>query len=202
MEFLEGELHSEFWEWILGVRTRRKHSEAINHQSCPTKNTSCCEGHHCVSEWKWWFLLWADLRGWGSREGLLPAPSFPLLFSPLHDFPLFHPLGRGKWNFAPFFWSFQLILTKDPLLWSFLTGQMQIAWSCFHPRLSQLWRAQLQTIIPQFCVKMKQTPCSSHCPKDNWLPVWEISAYFSPSTACLVLLVQRCAAQDPSSCCA
>lgn len=137
------------------------------------------------SEWKSWFLLWADLRGWGTWEYLLPAPSLPLLCSPPCDFPLLHPLGRGQWNFGSDFWLFQLILTKDPLSRSSLTQQSRIARSCFYPRLFQLLWAQLQTIIPQLCVKIKQTASSSCCPKDKWLPVWEIPAYFRPSTACL-----------------
>lgn len=101
-------------------------------------------------EWKFWFLLWADLRGWGTRGCLLPAPSFPLLCSSPSDFPLLHPLGRGKWNLGSVFWPFQLILTKDPFSWSFLTQQRQIA---FIPGYSSFLWAQLQIIIPQFRVK-------------------------------------------------
>lgn len=141
---------------ILGVRTWRKYSEAINHLSCPSKNTLFCEGHNCVS-FRVKIMVSADLGGWGTREGFPPAPSFPLLFSPPYDFPLLPPLERSKWNLGSFFCPFQLILTKNPFSWSFLTQQRQIAWSSFHPRQSQLPWAQLQTIIPQFSVKMKQT---------------------------------------------
>lgn len=80
---------------ILGVRTWRKYSEAINHLSCPSKNTLFCEGHNRVS-FRVKIMISADLRGWGTREGFPPAPSFPLLFSPPYDFPLLHPLEKEQ----------------------------------------------------------------------------------------------------------